>query len=551
MALFEEHISAADGSKSRDGRLCPRVLIVDDEAVLLRVLRIAFESKGFEVVSASTGRGAIDVAHESQPDVIVMDVHMPVMDGLEATRQLKNDQATSRIPIILLTGMSQTEDVIAGLDAGAEEYMSKPFAPNELLARVRTLTRLNRAYRKLDSMNTQLSDQVSDKTRQLEILYSYAQALNKTTDLEQVYKLVVGTVENVTGSRRISLMLKESDGQHLTCVAAVGIEQEVVARIRVESLHGVAGQVFTTGKSLAAKTHQDSHGGDLPVRYETDSFLCTPLISRTETGVEETIGVLNVTERGDGKSFEPHEIHCVNSVAHSAAIAISNLQQMQRLQDSVDVLLQTIGRLAEYRDEETTSHLDRVSRYARIVAEQLRGMPRHAESISAQFLQDLRLAAPLHDIGKVGIPDDILTKPGKLTDEEFEIMKTHTDIGRQTLEFAMVKTGSVPLLQMCVDIAYCHHERFNGKGYPRGLRGRQIPLCARIIALVDAYDAITSRRRYSAPRSHPKAIGIIKAERGEHFDPDVVDAFLQCQAEFDKIRSSHWSPEDEPELTPV
>ena len=127
-------------------------------------------------------------------------------------------------------------------------------------------------------------------------------------------------------------------------------------------------------------------------------------------------------------------------------------------------------------------------------------------------------------------------------------MKVHTEIGRQTLEFALAEGGSVPMLRMCIDIAYCHHEKYNGSGYPRGISGDEIPLSARIIALVDAYDAITSRRRYSEPRSHEQAVEIVREEAGEHFDPDVAEAFLQCADRFDAVRREYNSSVEEPVL---
>ncbi|MHC4065238.1 MAG: HD-GYP domain-containing protein, partial [Planctomycetota bacterium] len=177
--------------------------------------------------------------------------------------------------------------------------------------------------------------------------------------------------------------------------------------------------------------------------------------------------------------------------------------------------------------------------------------PKYAKSITPEFVEDIFLVAPLHDIGKVGIPDEILTKPGALTDEEFEIMKTHTDIGRQCLEFALASTGQAPMLRTCVDIAYCHHEKYDGSGYPRGIAGDDIPLSARIITLVDAYDAITSRRRYAEARSHEQAAKIVQAEAGRHFDPDVAAAFIRCADQFDAVRRAHGQVAEEHVLVPA
>ena len=176
---------------------------------------------------------------------------------------------------------------------------------------------------------------------------------------------------------------------------------------------------------------------------------------------------------------------------------------------------------------------------SRILACELHREGPYALIMTDEFIDSLVQAAPMHDIGKVGISDDILTKPGKLTDEEFQIMKTHTDIGRRVLSQALDPAHPVPLLRMCIDIAYCHHERFDGKGYPQRIAGDRIPLSARIIALVDAYDAITSRRRYKPSKSHEEAVEIIRSESGKHFDPALVQAFLRGHEQFDAVRARY------------
>jgi putative two-component system response regulator len=264
-----------------------------------------------------------------------------------------------------------------------------------------------------------------------------------------------------------------------------------------------------------------------------------PLISTSLTTREAVIGVLNITDKADDEPFVDEEIECIRSVADAAAIALDNINRRARLQESVRVLLQTVGHLAEYRDEETTQHLERVTRMARILAQELQKEGAYASLVTNDFVWNLVRAAPMHDIGKVGIPDEILTKPGILTEEEFQIMQTHTDIGRRVLSRAMDASGRVPLLEMCVDIAYCHHERYDGAGYPRRLAGEAIPLAARIIALVDAYDAITSRRRYKEARSHQDAVSIIRQQSGKHFDPHLVAAFERCADRFDEVRARY------------
>ncbi|MCE9548487.1 MAG: response regulator [Planctomycetia bacterium] len=191
-----------------------------------------------------------------------------------------------------------------------------------------------------------------------------------------------------------------------------------------------------------------------------------------------------------------------------------------------------LAKLAESRDPETGRHLERVQRYSQVLATQLGQDPRFANEADDEFVRLVYQTSPLHDIGKVGIPDSILLKPDRLSDEEFETMKHHTLLGAQTLEAALRQNPSARFLQVARDIALSHHERFDGRGYPQGLAGEQIPLSARIVALADVYDALTSRRIYKAAYSPHVARDTIRSESGTHFDPAVVEAFLKAEPQF-------------------
>jgi putative two-component system response regulator len=201
-----------------------------------------------------------------------------------------------------------------------------------------------------------------------------------------------------------------------------------------------------------------------------------------------------------------------------------------------DVAIFAMAKLAESRDPETGAHLERVQRYARALTQQLRRAGRFAGQIDDEFIRLIYLTSPLHDIGKVGIPDCVLLKPGRLSDHEFEMMKAHTTLGGQTLEAALRKFPNVKFLQMARDIAMTHHERVDGKGYPAGLAGDSIPLAGRIVAVADVYDALTSKRVYKDAFGHEVAKSIIVADAGTHFDPLVVDAFVAAEAEFQAVR---------------
>jgi response regulator RpfG family c-di-GMP phosphodiesterase len=512
------------------------VLIVEDDRSLATIVRAHMVNAGFCATMCHNGENGLKVAQEELPDVIILDIQLPGLDGLSVTRALRQNEATKDIPVILITARGGRDDVVLGLDAGAQDYVVKPFDVVELTARVRSMLKLRNAQLEIAELNHQLGFEVEKKSKRLELLYSFVRDLNKAPNPERIYDLVTEAVQKVCGCKRISIMVLDPATDQLKCKRALGVSPEVAERMCVQSDAGIAGKVFSTGTTMVARAHEKP--GDAASVYLTDSFLSTPLVSTYMVSGSKRLGVLNVTDKQNGDPFEADEIDCICSIADSAAIALHNAEQRSDLKHSLNALLSTVGRLSEYRDEETGLHLERVKEYTLLLTKRLAGRPDFSDVVTSNFIEDIYQAAPLHDLGKVGISDEILNKPGQLTDEEFQIMKTHTTIGRHTLALAIEEAGPVPLLQLCADIAYCHHERFDGKGYPRGIAGDEIPLSARIIALVDAYDAITSQRCYKRPMPHAEAVRRITVDSGKHFDPRIVEAFLEVESEFDVIRQS-------------
>ncbi len=220
-------------------------------------------------------------------------------------------------------------------------------------------------------------------------------------------------------------------------------------------------------------------------------------------------------------------------------------RRTEELRISQEVTMVALASLAETRDNETGNHILRTQHYVLALATHLRDHARFSAALSEEVVDRVFKAAPLHDIGKVGIPDRILLKPGRLDADEFEIMKTHTTLGRDAIENAQRRVGvSVPLLEVAKEIALSHQEKWDGSGYPEGLAGEAIPLSARLMAVADVYDALISRRVYKAPMSHEQAAAIIVAGAGQHFDPDISDAFVALQAQFQMI-SSRFDDQDE------
>ena len=349
----------------------PTVLAVDDSINNIDLVVGALRTN-YSISVATNGKDALFLAAEEQPDLILLDVMIPQMNGYDVCRSLKQDPRTREIPVIFLPALHDDMDEAMGLKLGAVDYITKPFNPELLRRRVET--------------------------------------------------------------------------------------------------------------HISLKVHRD----------------------RLEDLVEERTKQLNLTR---------------------------------------DTTIEIAGNLAEYRDPETGGHIRRTQNYVKCLAHALR----HCNAVPAYPLDDdhidlLVKSAPLHDIGKVGVPDAILRKPGKLTHEEFETMKQHTIYGKDIITASEKRLGNESFLRIAREIAYSHHEWWDGTGYPLGLKGKEIPLAGRLMALADVYDALISKRAYKDAFSHDRAVDIITEAKGTHFDPELVDLFLIHETEFNRIAREFADP---------
>jgi len=241
--------------------------------------------------------------------------------------------------------------------------------------------------------------------------------------------------------------------------------------------------------------------------------------------------------------FEHDELGSMASLTNEMLDSLQSSQE--EVKTTRDVAIISLSALAESRDNETGAHILRTQEYIRALAQHLSQFEQHKELLTDSYIELLYKSAPLHDVGKVGIPDQILLKPGKLTDEEFEIMKGHPEIGAKALSMAEKQLGSNSFLQLAKEISLTHHEKWDGNGYPNGLKGEEIPLSGRLMALADVYDALISERVYKKAFSHEKAKSIILEGDGLHFDPEVVQAFLAIEHEFVAIADKYRGMEEQ------
>jgi len=517
-----ESATASDRpSTSNESNEQIEVLVVDDDPTNRAVCKGCLRRTGYIIREAEDGLDALEKVREHAPDVIIMDVMMPNMDGLECTRALRADPETRDIPIIIVSALSRTEDILAGLQAGADEYISKPIRSSELMLRVQSMARLNRE--RLDLLRSY--EQRGRQMRILTRLVEFCRAIGVSKSVDDILQQTVSVVADVMDCRRVSIMLPDATGESLNIVSSIGLECDLAQTVRVKLGAPIAGEVFATGRPMVVNSALEAgaSGND----YSAPYFASIPLVSAPLDAAGRVVGVLNATEKAGGTPFETRDLEYIELISKVAGTALHDLRMREAHDQASDSIMVGLASLAECRDTDTGKHLERVTQFCLLLARALRETDRYREQIDDEFLHNLERAVPLHDIGKVAIPDDILRKPGKLTDEEMKIMRTHAEVGGSTIESLMARAPGVCFLEMARDIARHHHERFDGCGYPDGLAGRRIPLAARIAAVADVYDALTTRRVYKEAFSHAKASAIIIEGSGTAFDPDVVEAFIQ------------------------
>ena len=480
-----------------------KILIVEPDRELLEGT-LGFLSPELDVSVAGDGESALEVLRARGPfAAVVTDHRVTDMKGSELLARVREEWPDT--VTILQTGAVEVDVVIEALHAGRIFRFLEKACPHERLSlalkdamveyRARREARrradeLSFSSRVLTDFNGRLEVLISEQTTALVRLHRFVSDLNSCHSLEEIARATADAVREVCPRR--------------------GVLVEVWGGVH-------AGERFQlhSGPPLGGRRHVQ------PV--ETD---------------EGQVGSLVVSSADDvGCALTRTQRAMLASMSASCAVAAHN--QIRRLErdEAQHATILALAKLAEHRDNETGKHLERVSQYCRLIAEGLREDGWYRETITNDWIGDLVRSAPLHDIGKVGIPDRILLKPGRLDADEWRVMKTHAEIGEETLRNVMLESHAQSFLEMSMDVAGAHHEKWDGSGYPRGLSGGEIPLSARILALADVYDALTSRRPYKAPWSHEESVSWIHEGAGRHFDPHVVTAFVRRHERANQIRA--------------
>ncbi len=519
-------LAALDPSPQGASASNGEVLIVDDDPLFRSICRTALQTAGYSVVEAENGMVALDQLEQGLPDVVLMDTLMPELDGLECTRRIKKGIGTQCVPVIIAGPRNHSDDIIAALEAGADEYMIKPLDLHELVRRVRTMIRLSRELVRSNEVR-------GEQSRALGILSDFSRTVSRCTSLDALLERILVAAAELTCSQRLCIFLPDPAQTHLTVARSIGLSDKAEFSVRVPIGAPTVGVVFGDGRSLLLATREDlqqcSDGADACLLSRL------PCVVTALSAPEHAVGVLVVTGRANDRPFNAVELEYVDLICNIGAAAIADYLSRLARDEAHDSIVVGLAKLAEHRDVETGRHLDRVTRFAVFLAHELRKVERFHRIISDEFIADLERAVPLHDIGKVAVPDRILHKPARLTSEEMSIMKTHASVGARTIRSLVDRVPGIRFLSMAEQIAFGHHERYDGGGYPAGIRGEAIPLPARIVAVADVYDAVTTKRVYQDAISHERALALIAEGAGTQFDPVVVDAFVKCEADFARL----------------
>jgi response regulator RpfG family c-di-GMP phosphodiesterase len=487
-----------------------KILCVDDEPLNLELLDAILTPAGYEVITAVEGHDALVTLKREEADLILLDVMMPGMDGYEVCRLIKASPETSHLPVIMITALSSKEDRIKSIEAGAGDFITKPFEKTEVLTRIKKLLEIREQDSKLISLFNVLKGLTERGNRSAELFkgsrfnfFSEVDALIRGVNSGKGRSprgMLFGTFE--TGW--INYDMSDRDSYKAGKVAA----GEDIAFL----LDGTARFFYTSGgESLSREAHGTAEAL-AKMGINAGNYIC-----RAGVG-------LCLISYGFVKPVNDEDTVVLKAIVMQIMFLYSIAAEILETDKAYDYLILTLARAAEANDEDTGLHVIRVGEYAALLAEKM--------GLNPGFVDKIRMQAQLHDVGKIHVPAAILKKPSALTSDEFELMKLHTVYGAKII-------GTHGKFRMGNNIAACHHEKWDGSGYPKGLKGEEIPLEARIAAIADQYDALRNDRVYKPAFTHEKTYEIIVKGDGrtspKHFAPDVLSAFIDHAPAFEEI----------------
>jgi response regulator RpfG family c-di-GMP phosphodiesterase len=496
----------------------PTILCVDDDALNLKLLESILISAGYAVCLANDGASALNTVAERSIDLVMLDVMMPKLSGYEVCATLKASESYRHLPVIMLTALTDKEARIAGIEAGADDFISKPFDRTEVLARIKMLLRVK-----------SLNDNLLYAYNSINLLTEFGETIVKKFDpfTFDAAHAVEGLVSQILSTRR-----NGAGKPSLIVVGLAGLTREWHWYL-YQAVEGVIQRSLVTGdirrQVFALKTATGNigffNGKDTSMpefaQFRANMRAVGIAVDNMILHVEPSLCVMALNY---GREIVPQDLAVLENLVMQLLFLRSLSGQIKDTEAAFTYTVNALARAAEANDEDTGNHILRLGEYCAVIADIL--------NAPAEFAAALKTQAPLHDVGKIHTHPDILRKPSPLTNDELAEMRKHTVFGARIV-------GEHPRLRLGALLALTHHEKWDGSGYPRGLKEEQIPLEGRIIAIADQYDALRSPRPYKAALDHERVVQIITTGDGRtmptHFDPRVLSAFEQAAHKFAEI----------------
>ncbi len=472
----------------RDGKN-ERILVVDDDESVLTLCANYLRRQGYDVLTTTDPTQVIPMALDADVDLVITDVRMPEISGLDLLRNLK--KVSPEIAVIIMTGFASMQIAIDAVNEGAYSFIPKPFHLKELLITVNNALERKRLTHEIIRLKTLVS------------FFQVSEEIGNVREITRLFQIILEAVARETQSERAVVFYRDEESGEFYARFVLGISEFVDKHIPIPLSHEHILKLFQHRRPILFRNSEylmDDNG--LADFYRDTTMLAVPL-----QGQHKQFGVLSLFKKESNGVFSEADRDVAAILATQAAVALDNAELLLDYEilflESMSSLVKTL----DERDPYTHGHSVRVAKISTEIGRHL--------GLNEQELDDLHYAGLLHDIGKIGIRDEILLKPGPLSREEYDIIKTHPERGYNILK-------PIQRLKNVAEAVYTHHEWFDGRGYPRGLKGDDIPIWGSIIAVADAYDTITTDRIYRERKHHAEAVTILEQYGNTQFHPKVV-----------------------------
>ncbi len=503
----------------KDQKFKGNILVVDDDPDVREIFAESLIDNGYHAEVASRGDEALRKYRFLAPDLVVLDIMLPDMDGFTICNKIRESDIYSETPVIIISADGVPESMLKGYQSGAQDYIKKPFSLKEVLAKINNLIANAHGRKGLRRRNLLLEDELQreqtdykllsrklkKKVLDMKTLFQLSQDLNRLQDSEDLVNVFSLTLMGQFGVGSVAVFYRANESDdYLSFAGGRGVKENLLRTLRICGNSGLSKVLMSEEEILKL----DDKG--LPEEgLEEASFLAEmgfksiyPLVVKSKL-----LGVVLIGSKINEKDYSESDLDLFRSICASAATGLENARLYAELQSTYLSTIKILVSTIEAKDSYTRGHTERVAKYAVMLADVL--------GLSKKERETVNFGAVLHDIGKLGVYETILNKPGELTDDEWSIVQSHPEMGANIIK-------DMKFLRSACDLVRHHHERLDGDGYPDGLRGEEISLGARIVAIADSFDAMTSDRPYRKAYTVKEAMKKLK-QQNDKFDQNIVE----------------------------